>query len=529
MYRRDFIKSLIALSAVSALPVWSRNLIAQTLSANSSAPVLAIPSLLRPDAQGNILLTLQQGTTQWRSGPVSNTWGVNGPLLGPAIAVKRGEKVNIQVRNQLTEPCILHWHGVEVPGESDGGPHNTIAVGKSWHTSFTVDQPAATCWFHPHTHRRTAYQVAMGLGGLFLLEDQQSQTAKLPSTWGEDDIPLILQDKRLDSRNQIDHQIDVITAAVGWFGDIMLTNGAIYPSHIAPQGWLRLRCLNACNARALHLATSDNRTLYVIASDGGFLAEPVPMKSLEMLPGERFEILLEVTGTPFDLLTLPVEQMGMTLAPFHQPLPILRINSTGNSGNGTLVEQLVTLPALPTLTSIPERHLQLSMDPRLDMQGMMALQRKYGKTAMAGMSMHDMHNSMHGNGQGMQQGMMQGRRGPLDIANANAINGAPFNFHRSAFHVKQGQWEKWVISGEGDMMLHPFHIHGTQFRIVQENGESPERHRQGWKDIVKVEGDVSEVLVRFNHPATEQHPFMAHCHLLEHEDTGMMLSFTVGK
>ena len=96
-----------------------------------------------------------------------------------------------------------------------------------------------------------------------------------------------------------------------------------------------------------------------------------------------------------------------------------------------------------------------------------------------------------------------------------------------AFDVKLGQYERWVISSEGDSMLHPFHIHGAQFRILSENGKAPAPHRQGWKDVVVVENSKSEVLVRFMHPAPKERAFMAHCHLLEHEDTGMMLSFTV--
>ncbi len=84
-----------------------------------------------------------------------------------------------------------------------------------------------------------------------------------------------------------------------------------------------------------------------------------------------------------------------------------------------------------------------------------------------------------------------------------------------------------MISGEGDMMLHPFHIHGTQFRILSENGKPPAAHRAGWKDTVNVYGARSEVLVRFQHDAPKEHAYMAHCHLLEHEDTGMMLGFTV--
>ncbi|MGL5799677.1 MAG: multicopper oxidase domain-containing protein, partial [Plesiomonas sp.] len=118
---------------------------------------------------------------------------------------------------------------------------------------------------------------------------------------------------------------------------------------------------------------------------------------------------------------------------------------------------------------------------------------------------------------------------PLDLMNANRINGQAFSMTTPAFHVSQGQYQRWIISGKGDMMMHPFHIHGCRFRILKENGQPPAPHRQGWKDIVNVEGGVSEVLVQFNHPASADHPYMAHCHLLEHEDSGMMLSFTVGK
>lgn len=114
-----------------------------------------------------------------------------------------------------------------------------------------------------------------------------------------------------------------------------------------------------------------------------------------------------------------------------------------------------------------------------------------------------------------------------DFSMGNKINGVAFDMNKPAFDVKQGVTEKWTISGEGDAMLHPFHIHGTQFRILSENGKPPAAHRSGWKDTVHVEGWRSEVLVRFDHLAAKEQAYMAHCHLLEHEDTGMMLGFTV--
>jgi blue copper oxidase len=115
---------------------------------------------------------------------------------------------------------------------------------------------------------------------------------------------------------------------------------------------------------------------------------------------------------------------------------------------------------------------------------------------------------------------------PFDLHLANLINGKPFAM-KAAFDVPKDRYERWILSGEGDMMLHPFHIHGTQFRILSENGAPPPLHRQGYKDIVRVEGGVSELLVRFRRSAPGDHAFMAHCHVLEHEDTGMMIAFTV--
>lgn len=537
MNRRDFVKWTTLLGAASTLPGWSRFALAD------DRPALPIPALLEPDARSAISLSLQRGQSQFLPGVNTQTWGVNGNLLGPALRVRRGKTLNVTVKNNLDVASTVHWHGLEIPGDVDGGPQGIIAPGQSRSVSLLLDQPAATCWFHPHPHQTSGYQVAMGLAGLVLIEDEGSDALQIPKRWGVDDIPVILQDKRLNAAGQIDYQMDVMTAAVGWFGEHMLTNGAIYPQHGISRGWVRFRLLNGCNARSLHIATSDQRPMYVIASDGGFLAEPVKVSDLPLLMGERFEVLIDCSdGKAFDLVTLPVTQMGMTLAPFDKPLPVLRIQPTLTQSGGSLPDSLIKLPALVSVDNLPARWLQLMMDPQLDQQGMAALMKRYGHNAMAGMSMDhgggDMGDSdmaampgMSGSGHdghGGMAGMDRGTAsGSYDFMQGNKINGKAYDMNVPAFDVKQGQYEKWTISGEGDMMLHPFHIHGTQFRILSENGQPVAPHRQGWKDIVRVEGARSEVLVRFNHLADKQHAYMAHCHLLEHEDTGMMLGFTV--
>ncbi|MDM2779987.1 multicopper oxidase CueO [Citrobacter sp. Cpo142] len=539
MQRRDFLKYSVALGVASALPLWSRSVFA------ADRPALPIPDLLTADASNRMQLVVQAGKSSF-AGKTATTWGYNGNLLGPAVKLNKGQSVTVDIHNQLAEETTLHWHGLEIPGEVDGGPQGIIPAGGKRSVTFTPDQRAATCWFHPHQHGKTGRQVAMGLAGLVLIEDEEIRKLMLPKQWGIDDVPVIIQDKQFSADGQVDYQLDIMTAAVGWFGDTLLTNGAIYPQHAAPRGWLRLRLLNGCNARSLNIAASDNRPLYVIASDGGLLAEPVKATELPMLMGERFEVLVDVSdGKAFDLVTLPVSQMGMAVAPFDKPHPVMRVQPLLISASGTLPDSLISMPSLPSLEGLTVRKLQLSMDPMLDMMGMQMLMKKYGAQAMAGMDhgkmMGHMNNDNMGHGNmnhgnmnhgemgNMQHGDMGNMKhgGSFDFHNANRINGQAFDMNKPMFAAAKGQHERWVISGQGDMMLHPFHIHGTQFRILSENGKAPAAHRAGWKDTVRVEGGVSEVLVKFDHDAPKEHAYMAHCHLLEHEDTGMMLGFTV--
>ena len=521
MHRRDFIKLGAAIGAVSALPLWSRAVFA------AERATLPIPALLTADANNQILLNVQSGKTQF-GGKTATTWGYNGSLLGPAIQLEQWKPATVKISNSLAEETTVHWHGLEVSGDVDGGPQGVIQPGASRTVSFTPTQRAATCWFHPHQHGKTGHQVAMGLAGLVLIDDEDTRKLMLPKQWGIDDIPVIMQDKKFTAAGEIDYQLDIMSAAVGWFGDTLLTNGIQYPQHAPPRGWVRLRLLNGCNARSLTIAASDKRALYVIASDGGLLAEPVQVSELPMLMGERFEVLVDVRdGKPFDLVTLPVTQMGMAVAPFDKAVPILRVQPVGIPGSGTLPDSLASMPELPSQDGLTQRKLQLSMDPMLDMMGMQALMKKYGNQAMGGMDHGNMmgHGSMKMDHGGM--GNMNHGTGGFDFHNANRINGKAFDMNEPMFAATKGQYERWVISGEGDMMLHPFHIHGTQFRILRENGQAPAAHRTGWKDTVRVEGGVSEVLVKFDHEASKENMYMAHCHLLEHEDTGMMLGFTV--
>lgn len=126
MQRRDFLKLTAAVGMASALPLWSRAVFA------ASRPALPIPSLLAADARNRIALRIQAGKT--RFGALNaTTWGYNGSLLGPALQLTQGKTVTVDITNQLAEETTLHWHGLEVPGEVDGGATGGYRAGRHPH------------------------------------------------------------------------------------------------------------------------------------------------------------------------------------------------------------------------------------------------------------------------------------------------------------------------------------------------------------------------------------------------------------
>ncbi|GAB4085234.1 hypothetical protein GCM10028784_18640 [Myceligenerans cantabricum] len=147
---------------------------------------LAIPPLARSwvvDGVRTFDLTAQSGTTEFRPGVETPTWGFDGPYLGPTLRAERGEQVAVHVTNELDEPTSVHWHGMHLPPAMDGGPHQEIAPGGTWEPTWRIDQPAATLWYHPHPHGTTEEHVYRGLAGLFLLDDDASPGRRTRSTW----------------------------------------------------------------------------------------------------------------------------------------------------------------------------------------------------------------------------------------------------------------------------------------------------------------------------------------------------------
>jgi blue copper oxidase len=261
--RRAFVVAGVAAGAAAALGF---NPIS---AANAERPILPIPPELRANANGEIAITARPGVVNFLPGMATPTFGYNGAFLGPALRLRRGQTVKLEFSNQLREATTVHWHGLVIPGEVDGGPHNPISPETKWRPTLVIDQPAATLWFHPHFYPTTASQVTKGLAGLLIVEDEDTDRLQLPSRWGIDDIPLIIQDRRFTPSGEFFDEINLTAATNGYVGDVPLTNGVRYPEVRTTRGWVRLRLLDGSNARSYTIKASDDRPLFIIGSDGG--------------------------------------------------------------------------------------------------------------------------------------------------------------------------------------------------------------------------------------------------------------------
>lgn len=495
-----------------------------------AGPALPIPGLLEPDASGTIALRMAKGRHSFTPGQAIASAGINGAFLGPLVRVNRGSAVTFAVENAMDEITTLHWHGLFVPSDNDGGPHSAIAPGETWLPQIRIDQPPALTWFHPHVHGGTARQAHLGLAGLLLVTDGGDRERGLPSRHGVDDLPLILQDRRvLDGETP--YAPDMMDIIHGFRGTHIAVNGAIGPVAPVPAGLVRLRFLNAANARNFHLRFSDGRPMHVIASDGGYLAKPAETALLTIAPGERYEMLADFSdGAPVSLVTLPDDNGRFGTGMMD------RMKAVASSLAADEAHVMAFAPAeglsaeirrLPDALDDPgtadpakaAQRREFLFDERL-MQNMAAMMGggQMGGGMMGG-QMSGMDHSAHA-------GRPSGQTGPAVSAMtsgiAMAIAGAPFDMGRIDVEAKLGTEEIWTLSTQD--MAHPFHIHGASFRVLTKNGKAPVSHETGWKDTSLISGKA-ELLVRFNRPASKDKPFMFHCHILEHEDAGMMGQF----
>jgi FtsP/CotA-like multicopper oxidase with cupredoxin domain len=440
---------------------------------------LRIPAVLEPDtdAQGRKVfdLDLQQGTSELVPGMTTETWGANGSYLGPTLRASRGDEVVVNVHNDLSEATTIHWHGMHLPADADGNPHQPIEPGDTWSPSWRIDQPAATLFYHPHPHGRTADHVYRGVAGMFLLDDPDAPR-RLPSDYGANDIPVILQDKRFDSSGALDMGAPVLST-VGQLGDTILVNGTWNPHVEVHDELVRLRVLNASNGRVYNVGFDDDRTFDLVGTDGGLLPEPHPMDRVQISPGERVEIVARFTPGEKTVLRSYPPDLGLNMVQNRfsggdDTFDLLEVRARDDLAESTPLTAGIADDELPDPDdSVSTRQFELNGSSRIN-------------------------------------------RELMDPTRVDTV-------------VAVGTTEIWEVTNRSGNP-HNFHIHDIQFRIVDYDGEPPPPRLAGPKDTVFIPpGTTARLAVRFSDYTDPTTPYMLHCHVLRHEDNGMMAQFTV--
>lgn len=493
----------------------------QTISTSQNfKSKLPIPPILedkdKSDTKDEFDLSIQKGKVKFLTELETNTYGYNGNFLGPVIRVKSGNEVKINVKNNLDEDSTVHWHGLEVPSEMDGGPNHSIKSNTTWNPLFKISQQAGTYWFHPHTFEKTGEQVYKGLAGLFIVDDKNSESLDIPKNYGVNDIPLILQDRRFNKDGSFSYKTQMIDND-GMLGDKFLVNGVINPYLEIKENKIRFRILNGSNARIYKLALSDNSNFYQIASDGGLLEKSFPTKSLMLASGERAEIIVDFSKykdkEELILKSLAYENKEKTMSSESSSnriengkefdlIKFIVKKDSSNLENSTfnIPSELTKIERLQEKDSNKTRKFELT-DMSMDMGNMPNMPMDKNNHSMHTMSSNNMYNGMF------------------------KINNKVFDLSRIDESVKLNDTEVWEITNKSQMaMPHPFHIHGVQFQILSKNSKEPSLNEKGWKDTVLVQPDETvKIIVKFKNKGM----FMYHCHTLEHEDLGMMGIFEV--
>ncbi len=475
MHRRQALQKMLGaipgLIAISnGLPV---KLFARTATPAGNAlrmpPTISVPQSAMTLAQSNVAVW-PNTTTQ--------VIAINNSFPGPTVRIQKGQTLNVEFRNQLSQPSNIHWHGLIVPEKMDGHPKDAIAAGGSYTYTFPILNRAGTYFYHAHPHEQTAAQVYRGFAGFFIIDDPDEAKLGLPA--GNYDVPLVIQDRRAASQPQFVYNPTMMDVMNGFLGDLALVNGTPDAYLEVARTLYRFRVLNGSNARVYKLAFSDNRAFHVIGTDGGLIDAPMQVTSSLLAPGERLDILVDFSsdqlGQSVSLKSLPFAAGGMGTYRQGVEMNLLHFDvARSESSGGKIPASLTPIAYYNPNEVLRTRTFTLSMQ----------------------MGMNGMHQ----------------------------INGKVFAMNRIDETVPLRELERWQIVNYTDE-FHPMHVHGVLFQVLDRGGNrNLAPVDRGWKDTVLVNpNETVNVLIRFDSYAGI---YLLHCHNLEHEDDGMMLNLQV--
>jgi bilirubin oxidase len=463
---------VVALLAVAAGgPRGSRHAPPRT-AIGSDPKELAAPPILQNVSRSphvvEVSLTAAPARVVLVPGTTTPVLAYNGRVPGPTLEVHEGDSVIVHFTNQLPEPTTIHWHGLHIPASQDGSPLQPVMPGERHDYVFRIAPgTAGTYWYHPHPDRRSGYQVAMGLFGALIVRPER------------DPIPASIQEKLIilsDNRFRPDGSLDfadsgsmaaMTDAENGREGNVLFVNGQRTPSLSIRTGEVqRWRIINASGARIYRLAV-EGATLFRVGSDGGLFEHPERVREVILANSDRVELLVRgdaPPGTRTTLQTLPYDRYDPHTRPadWNRALDLLSLRYSDSE------------PLPPVAIPSTLRPIAWLDTTHVDEHRLVVL----------------------------TQGM---------------INGKQMDMHRVDFTGRVGSTEIWEIENLVGMD-HPFHLHGFRFQLLDRNGVPEPVPR--WEDTIDVPGHESaRIVVRFDDFAGK---WMFHCHIMEHEDMGMM-------
>ncbi|MBK9488841.1 MAG: multicopper oxidase family protein [Haliscomenobacter sp.] len=454
--------------------VSARNVTEQTFS-----NPLAVPAVLDGT---NATLAAKSGTAILGSRITVNALGYGGAaILGPTIRLQQGAQFNLTFSNNLSEATNLHWHGLEVPAKQDGYPSDLTQPGGTFVYQFTIKNRPGTYWYHPHPDMATARQAYRGLAGFFLVSSPEEEALGLPS--GAFDVPLVVQDKRLDGGLVYDPNTN--DRSIGMFGETVLVNGTAGAMLEVATRTYRLRLLNGSNARIYNFALSTGAKFQLIGTDGGLIGAAKEISTVLLAPAERADVLVNfgnlTVGTELYLQSNAFDGTESQGKQFFKILKFKVVHQVTDDSN--MPTALMPVEKIPESQSVTTRSFDIG------------------------------HMMQHGNG--MNNMIM------------HTINGKTFDANRRDELVKAGTVEIWEFDNTKGTETHPMHLHAGSFQVLSRTGGRGliEPWEYGWKDtVLAFPGEKVRIIVRF---PDLKGKFVFHCHNLEHEDGGMMLNYEI--
>ena len=450
---------------------------AATSSASASDDTFTYPSLLSGTTSDDVVtyaLDMETGTHEVLTGVTSDTMGYNGSYLGPTMKWTNGDTVQMQVTNNLGAVTTTHWHGAHVPAYYDGGPQETIADGDTWEPEFTVNQGgASTLWYHPHALGTTAEQVTHGLAGMIIVEDDTTTSSDLPSDYGVDDIPVILQCLCTDTSGDIKYSLSGYLESDLEFP--VLCNGTNVDSttltFTATKTRTRLRFLNASPADIITVSRTDGGDMTQIATEQGYITAAESVTEIRLIAGERAEVVLDLSSA----------------------VTLQAVITTGwvKGGSGTYEFLTITPDASDTPVTLPS---SLRTIDRYDTTDFTARTITLSQVGLA-----------------------------MEINGVSATSVSDMYMITTTLDSE----EIWTIVND-TQLEHSFHLHDVPFQIISVDGTAPTGAYLGWKDMVEVVGGATvKIAMKFTDYTSDTYMYMFHCHILMHEDEGMMAGLLV--